>query len=251
MRSLAELQSAFERAFAGGDAPLSDLKASAGMPASQRFDVYRNNVVSAQIRSLEGLYPALKALTGDDFFKQAARDYIRQTPCENANLLTYGLDMGIFLKTYPPLHGYDYLADVAVLEAAVHLSYVSAEADPLDPKALVGVDAENLRLNLHPSFQLLEVKTPASRIWEAALNPDAVEGPIDPMAGGEWLLIIRPQAHVEVRRLDEAGYVFISALAQGEALSAAYTAAIAVTPEFDLTQALEAHLSGGTFAAFV
>lgn len=251
MRSLVELQSAFERAFAGGDAPLNDLKASNGMPAHLRFDVYRNNVVSAQIRSLEGLYPTLKALTGDDFFKQAARDYIRQTPCESANLLTYGLDLGVFLKTYPPLQGHEYLADVAVLEAAVHLSYISADADPLDPSALVGVDAENLCLNLHPSYRLLEVTTPASRIWEAALNPDAVEGPIDPMGGGEWLLIIRPQANVEVRRLDEAGFAFIRTLAQAEPLSAAYGAAMAVTPEFDLTQALKAHLSGGTFVAFV
>ena len=52
-----------------------------GPRTSTRLDIYRNNIASALVRSLEGLYPALVRLMGGDSLRpELARDYARAHP---------------------------------------------------------------------------------------------------------------------------------------------------------------------------
>ena len=253
---LAALQAAFAAAMAGegDDAAAAALVRGEGPRAGARLDVYRNNIASALVRSLEGLYPALVRLMGAEFFARLARDYARTHPPEHGRLLEYGFGLPGFVAGYEAAGGYPWLADVGRLELAWHRAWAAAEAEALRADELAGVPPErmaDLVLTPHPSCQRLASPYPVSNVWRIALaDGEAPEGAIEVEGGAEWLLVIRPRAEVEVRTLDESGFTLLDSLARGDPLGAAYEAACAVDPGFDLQTHLAGLLAGETFAGF-
>ena len=256
---LAAMQAAFAAAMAGeGDeAAAAALAPGEGPRLGTRLDVYRNNIASALVRSLEGLYPALVRLMGAGFFARVARDYARAHPPGHGRLLEYGFDLPGFVAGYEAAGRYPWFADVGRLELAWHRAYVAAEAEALRADELAGVPPErmaDLVLAPHPSCQRLASPYPVSNIWRIALEAEGEEeepeGAIEVEGGAEWLLVIRPGAEVEVRTLDESGFTFLGALASGDSLGAAWEAARAADPGFDLQTCLAGLLAGETFAGF-
>ena len=166
--------------------------------------------------------------------------------------MNYGYDLGAFLRDYPPCAQHLYLADVAHLEAAWQKAYMAQDAQALDPQTLAQVPPEkmaDLRFHLHPSSQFLQLDTPASQIWEATFNETHDER-IDPSSGGEHLLILRPGADVEVRRLKSDSYAFLIGLYEGKTLGEAYGAAMMLDASFDLQNTLASHLDAESFTGF-
>ena len=253
---LAAMQAAFAAAMAGegDDAAAAALAQGEGPRLSARLDIYRNNIASALVRSLEGLYPALVRLMGADFFARVARDYARAHPPEHGRLLEYGFDLPRFVAGYEAAGRYPWFADVGRLELAWHRAYVAAEAEALRADELAGVPPERMAelvLAPHPSCQRLASPYPVSNIRRIALEgEEEPEGNIEVEGGPEWLLVIRPGAEVKVRTLDESGFTFLGALAAGDSLGAAWEAACAADPGFDLQTCLTGLLAGETFAGF-
>lgn len=252
---LAAMQAAFTAAMAGqgDDAVAAVLADRKGPRASTRLDIYRNNIASALVRALEGLYPALVRLMGPEFFAQLARDYARVHPPTHGRLLEYGFELPEFVASYEAAGGYPWFADVGRLELAWHRAYLAAEAEPLRGSDLAGVPPErmaDLVLVPHPSCQRLASRYPVTRIWRVALEEEEPETPVEIEGGTEWLLVVRPGAEVEVRTLEKAGFTFLGALADGRSLGAAYESAHAVDPEFDLQAHLAGLLAGETFTGF-
>ena len=252
---LAAMQADFATAMSGeGDgAVAATLKRQAGPRPSTRLDIYRNNIGSALVRALEGLYPALVRLMGADFFARVARDYARAHPPGHGRLLEYGFDLPEFVAGYEAAAGYPWFADVGRLELAWHRAYISAEAEALRAHDLAGVPPErmaDLVLLPHPSCQRLASPYPVSNIWRIALEDEEPEGPVEVEGGAEWLLVVRPGAEVEVRTFEEPGFTFLGALAAGRSLGAAYESACTVDPGFDLEAHLAGLLAGETFAGF-
>src|SRR3546814_17860277 len=70
-------------------------------------------------------------------------------------------------------------------------------------------------------------------IWRMNVG-DGVPAPVDLNAGGEDVLIARPDAEVEVRALPQGGAAFVSALGDGRTVLAATKAAFATDNRFDL-----------------
>ena len=109
----------------------------------------------------------------------------------------------------------------------------------------------DLELLLHPSCHLLASRYPVSHISRAALDEEAdSKSRIEIEGGAEWLLVVRPEAEVEVRTLTEPGFAFVDTLAAGRSLGAAYESACAVDRAFDLQVHLAGLLAGKTFAGF-
>ena len=257
MDGLAAMQAAFAAAMAGeGDGALASAltgREGDGPRTSTRLDIYRNNIASALVRSLEGLYPALVRLMGSDFFARVARDYARAHPPAHGRLLEYGFNLPEFVAGYEAAARYPWFADVGRLELAWHRAYISAEATALRAHDLKGVPPArmaDLELVPHPSCQRLASRYPVSRIWRIALEDELPEGPVEVQGGAEWLLVVRPGAEVEVRTLEESGFTFVGALAAGRPLGAAYESACAVDPAFDLQAHLAGLLAGETFTGF-
>ena len=249
------MQAAFAAAMTGegDDAVAAALARRGGPRPSTRLDIYRNNIASALVRSLEGLYPALVRLMGADFFARLARDYARAHPPEHGRLLEYGFDLPGFVAGYEAAGRYPWFADVGRLELAWHRAYIAVEAEALRAEELAGVPPSrmaDLVLVPHPSCQRLASPYPVSDLWRIALGDEEPEGPVEMEGGAEWLLVIRPGAEVEVRTLEESGFALLDSLAAGGSLGAAFESACAVDPGFDLQTHLAGLLAGETFAGF-
>ncbi|MDE2112671.1 MAG: putative DNA-binding domain-containing protein [Alphaproteobacteria bacterium] len=252
MPPLAERQRTFAAALVD---PARDVPAGLVGPDGQvslkRFSVYRNNVIVGLIDALEAAYPAISRIVGEEFFRAMARAYAVAHPPTSAILLAYGGGFADFIVTFEPARSLPYLADVARIERAWLEAYHASEATSLSPAALVVIpqeEAGNVRLFLHPSFCVVRSRFPALTIWRMNVH-DGVPAPVDLEAGGEDVLILRPEAEVEVRSMPPGGAEFVNALAEGYSLAEAAKIAIP-TPDFDLAANLAALLGAGAFIEY-
>jgi hypothetical protein len=245
--SLAETQAAFAAALAEPSLPVP---AGLRPPAKRRFDVHRNNRAAGLIEVLEASFPAVRRLVGADFFKAAAKAYIRQSPPASPVLLLYGERFGDFLEAFEPAGGVPYLGDVARLEWARLAAYHAVDAAPLSVARLAEVPQASLpalRFTLHPSLHLLFSRWPVASLWAATTGADA--GVAVDMKRGEDVAVLRPMLSVELRVLPPGGRAFIAALAAGDTLAAAAEAAVAAAPNSDLAHHLQGLFALGAVTA--
>ena len=245
---LAERQHGFARALLDPQRPLPPgLVGPDGEPSERRFAVYRNNVVSGLIDTLQAAFPAVCRIVGPEFFRAMARLYIAQEPPDSPILLGYGAGFADFIGTFEPAATLPYLPDVARIEHAWAGAYHAADASPLDPAALAQVapdELSRLELCLDPSVRLIHSDFPALTIWRMNVD-DGVPAPVDLEAGGENVLVARPGTEVELRLLSQAGAEFIQSLIDGQRVIDAARAALAVDCHFDLSLNLVELLQSG------
>src|SRR6185437_11720492 len=125
------------------------------------------------------------------------------------------------------------------------------EAAPLDPATLTRVLHDRpgeVCFTLHPSLRIILSSFPALSIWRMNIA-GGVPGPVDLEAGGEDVLIVRPQADVEVRNAPLGGAELLVALGRGKSLDQAAEAALVVAPSFELAEHLTVLLSAGARCA--
>ncbi|MGY3076884.1 hypothetical protein ACVWZZ_003255 [Bradyrhizobium sp. LM6.10] len=72
----------------------------AGKGAVRRYNVYRNNVTVSLIDALAAIFPAVQRITGVEFFRAMARQYVRATPPTSPLLLDYGRDFPALIESY-------------------------------------------------------------------------------------------------------------------------------------------------------
>src|SRR5271156_1592062 len=115
-----------------------------GKGVVKRYNVYRNNVTVSLIEALAATFPAVRRITGEEFFRAMARFHIRETPPNSPLLFEYGRDFPPFVAGYEYAQDMPWLADVARIERAWLDAYHAADAEPLSPSALAAVPAERL-----------------------------------------------------------------------------------------------------------
>jgi len=203
----------------------------------KRFNVYRNNVFVSLIEALEGRFPAVCRLVGEEFFRAMARAFIENHPPRSPVLLHYGGEFPGFLDGFEPAESVPYLADVARLEWSWNEAYHAPDASPLcadEMSALASADIANATITLHPSLRSVASNFPVVTLWTAMTDEtDLDENTLD--AGPEDALILRPELDVEVRQLPVGAVTFIASLGAGKTLLQAAEAAGAENPEFDLS----------------
>lgn len=243
MPSLSDTQASFRTALVDAElavpAGITCYKRAAPL---KRFNVYRNNVYSSLIDVLEGRYPVVTRLVGEEFFRATAKAFVSGHPPVSPVLMRYGDGFGDFLDQFEPVADLPYLGDVARLEWAWNQAYHAADAEPVSMEALAALPAEQAGgavFVFHPSLHVIRSQWPVVTILTVHSGEGEPE-PIDASAGGEDALVIRPELSVEVRRLPEGGADFIEALQEGVSLEQAAQRASAAFPDFDLTQ----HLAG-------
>jgi hypothetical protein len=213
---------------------------------TRRFAVHRNNVTASLVNALRSRFPIVEKIVGEDFFAAMARVFVTEHPPRTPVLATYGDAFPGFVATFDPAREVAYLADVARLELARSRAYHAADAAPLGAAQFAARDAaavSGIRVNLHPSLQVVRSPHPIVTIW--AMNSGGQElAPIDDWRG-EDALVVRPQLDVEVRLLPPGGAVFLLALAAGRPIGEAAAAARADHPDFDLTLNLAALMGSG------
>ncbi len=254
MLSLRESQTAFARGlFDDSDtAVLAHLAGARGMDAAAGLAVYRNNTFSNYRGALREAYPAVLRLVGEDFFAQAADDFIRIAPSTFGDVNVYGAPFGEFLADLPGARDLAYLPDTARLEWAVHSAFQAVNGEALDIARLAAVPAERLaalRFALHPSASLIESPWPILTIWRAN-QPGSDGEDIDLRAGGDRLLVIRRGHDVVLEPVSSAEFAVLAALANKASLSDAQRVAHAADPDFDFGAFLQRHVAAGTLTDF-
>jgi hypothetical protein len=224
---------------------------SARVP-ERRFAVYRNNVTVGLVNALATRFPAVQRIVGEDFFRDMARVYVRAHPPRSRLLMEYGEDFADFIAGFEPVAELEYLADVARLEAARTRAFHAADAAPADAKPLESIAASvlgNLRIEPHPSAQIVRSNHPVVTIWAMNAGERELEA-IDDWRG-EDALVMRPHFDVFVHALLPGGAVFLSALFGGSRLAEAIEAAYADHEAFDLVANLAGLVSSGAAAKFI
>lgn len=249
--SLHELQEAVRRSIVEGeDSEAGAYIAGAGLAPQERLSVYRNTFTLTLVRALRLSHPAVDRLVGAEFFDAAARDFIAAQPPISSYLDEFGGAFAGFLDRFTPAASLPYLGDVARLEWAVSRALHAPDAAPLDMAALAAVDGgqqARIRFTPHPSVGLVHTGFPADAIWRAVLDDDeAALAAIELSSGTAWLLVQRGPSGVEVTRLDEARWRFVSALCAGCPLGPALDAHAGI----DAPAALADLLARGCLAGF-
>jgi len=224
-------QSAFAAALLDGGAALPEgLVAPGGGPVARRFAVHRATATLGTIAALATRHPVLERLLGVETFADLVRAFLRVDRPRTALLLDWGDGLPDFVAAHPDLADWPWLADVARLERAWYAAHHAGEADAMRLADLARHAAEDLalaRLRLHPSLRLLASAWTVVPVWVA--NGEVA----DVAAEAEWAMVLRPDADVGVHRLDASAFAFVSALAEGETVSAAAVAAGRLDAAFD------------------
>ena len=226
----------------------------AGLSGARRLRVYRNNAVLGLTGALEAVYPVVRRVVGEGFFRYAAAQYIARYPSRSGDLHAFGEHFPVFLQSFEPAAELAYLPDVARLEWAYHQVFHAASHPLLDLATLAQVPVERretLRFQIHPAARLLESAFPILRIWQINQDDHTDDPPVDLSEGGVKLLIIRDEnLDIEFRSLEDGEFSLLSTLAADSDFATACERAMAAQPTFDLPTCFGQHVLQGTLVAF-
>lgn len=219
----------------------SNLCTRNGSDPTQRFAVYRNNIIVSIVDALSETFPVVQALVGVDFFRAMAREFVQKQRCRSRVMTFCGAGLADFVAGFPPAAALPYLADVAHLEMARVLAYHAADAVPVSKTALLALlsnpaDLNDVRLHLHPSLQIVASQYAVVTIWYAHQQdrlPNAIDA--DP---AEEALIFRTDADVRVQATTLSEAKFLRQLLDLATLSDALDAAGAADGSFDAQRML-------------
>lgn len=192
----------------------------------ERLAVYQNNVMFSLIRALTALYPVTEKLTGEQFFRALARDYVLQYPPESPVISYYGSAMSAFIEKHEQCRPLPYLADMARLEWYCHCALHAKDASLLGPEILQQLQADKLHctgLLLAPCVHLLRSAFPLQLIWSS--NLEGRDDVVDlSREGADDLLVYRKDWQVQVVRLAPEHYHALDGFRQGLSIEAVLTA---------------------------
>jgi hypothetical protein len=220
-----------------------------GKAAKKRFDVYRNNVAASLVKALADIFPAVRRIVGEEFFRAMALVHLRRTPPVSPLLFEYGHDFPNFIARFEPAGRMPWLADVARIERAWLDAYHAAGASTLQPKALEMPPEQlvNARFTAHPAARIVRSRFPSVTIF--ASNRNAGEVGRITATEPEDALVTRPELEVFVRRLPPGGATFLTALMDGATFGTAAGLALEEETSFDLATNIAGMLDAGAFAA--
>jgi len=245
---LSRFQDDFAHALLATDDAVSP--ALATLTAQPAFAIYRNTVMKGCIDALQGNYPAVTRLVGDEWLRAAAAVYTRDALPAQPMLLEYGADFADFLARFEPAAELPYLPGVARLDRLWTEAHAAASEESLDPAAVRQLASGNFfraRLQPHAAARWAWFSdAPIYTIWSRNRSDAVFDGDIDWQPEGA--LLTRPQDSVQWCALDRAGCAFLDACAAGGSLADAAKAALAVQPDADLGHLMASLLEAGAFS---
>jgi hypothetical protein len=204
-----------------------------------RADFHHAGISAFLVRALAARYPVVRRLIGDVSFLDVARRFVAMQPPRLPIVQHFGATFPHYLRSLGDAPSFEYVADMAELEAARACAYHSADATTLDAQALSFLSAarfDEWGVTLHPSVALVASRFPIVTIWRAN-QMDPCGGMLDRWHP-EAALIARPFLDVDVLLLPAGGHAFMSALSSGSTVAAAAASTMTDDPGFDLDASL-------------
>lgn len=204
MPALSELQKNFLHSILQEESAIpSGVKTGGRITPEQRMRIYRNNTFFILTDNLKATFPATAALGSAEFFRYAAREFIKSDPPDNGDMNVYGASFSAFLREAGIVKSHPFLADVAELEWLRQESYMAADEGDSP---------------LHPSLRFFSSRWPVIQLWQLGKGQMAVES-VD-MNKGENAVIFRRGDGIEMWSVDAAAFAFIGAMAAGRGFEA-------------------------------
>jgi len=223
-----------------------------GQAASQRFDVYRNNVSSSLIDAIVSGFPVLSRLLGEEYLRALGQVFVQHHPPRTPIIAAYGGDLPDFIDGFEPLSAYPYLKDTARLELARRSSTNATDAISVAAQQLAGLSGDQLFAAIptpHPSLQILESSFPIHAIWLANVS-DTPSSSVDFNAGAQTVLLVRPNMEVEQYLLSPAECAFVSAIDGATTLAGVAQAVLVAEPACDVAQIMATMVQRGVIQKF-
>lgn len=240
---------AFDRLLAG-DASALDAWLPAGRQTRAGLAVYQNTVARARADALAALFPAVRTLVGEDWFRGAALIHAQTHPPRGPVLDEYGGDFPAWLEAFPPARDLPYLAPVARLDLAWSAAHRAADAPVLDLADFSAVNSTallGLRAGLHPSVRVFWFDWTVPSIWLGS-RPDASPGePLSWEPTAEGLVIHRPGMEVRQRRISAPEYAVLKACSDGRTLGTAAVDLLRADPRSSPGPVLAGLVAQGVF----
>lgn len=237
---------AFDAALAGDTAALSSWLTG---PAPG-MTVYRNTIASGAIDALAASFATVQLMTGEEWFRAAAREFTRAHPPLDPALIGYGSDFPSWLADFPPAADTPYLAGVARLDWLWWQSWSAADAALLDAAVLSTLPPEslgNVTLGLHPTLRLASFETGIPSLWLTHQCP--LRGEAHPLTPApERILFVRTGPHVQSHLVDAATFAFLEMLQRRGSILAAAEDALLADPECSLPHILTGGIALGLFS---
>jgi hypothetical protein len=254
---LREIQTAFAASLFADDTAAASRIRAGKLSAARRLEIYRHNVYANLCGVLTDIYPVIRAVVGEAFFRHAAEQFVAAHPSRSGDLNQFGSEWGNFLDAYPHASDLPYLPDVARLEWAWHQVFHAGDTPPFDLAQLAAIPAEEhgaLRFMLHPSVRLMRSAFPVLRIWEVNQPAFTGEVKVDWDVPPEQLLVHRDATDgvsVMIERIPGAAHAFLCSIQDGASLEAATSAVLGVDAAFDLQGFLLESVQSGVIIDFV
>lgn len=171
--SLAALQSAFAAAVIDGDAAfVGQIGPGGRLAPADRLQVYADAYRARLAAALADNHGHTQRYLGEDGLRELALAYVRTCTPGHYSLRWYGTGFPAWLAEACPDD--PEVAELAALDAALRSAFDCADAPPLRPGDLAGIqDWEGLAFRLHPSFHLLELRHNTVAIWQALQAEEA------------------------------------------------------------------------------
>lgn len=192
------------------------------LDGDDRLAIYRSSYLGLQTDALTAIYPVVKALTGEDFFRAMAKRYLQSFPSTSGDLHEIGAQFKSFIANFTPASTLPYLGDTAALEWAWHRCFHAENRSEFDFSALSALPEEDQGLaifQLSPDIHLLCSDFPVHIIWEANQPGNNGEVELISAQSPHHLIIYRDGFAVCIEGLDAADWAFLHAVRSGQALN--------------------------------
>jgi hypothetical protein len=188
--TLAHLQRDMQRHVLSGDAAIAAaVNGTAAVPAAIRLGVYSNAYRIRLADALGDNMPHLRAFLGEEEFQAVAARYIDEHPSQFASIRWFGDRLAHELQRSHPEQ--PWIAELARWEWALAASFDAKDAATVGIESLAAVapgDWGDLRLEFHPSVQLLELSSNAQALCKAFADEQAPPEPALLDSPQPWLL---------------------------------------------------------------
>jgi hypothetical protein len=188
--ALAQLQRDLQRHVLNGDVAIaSAVNGTAAVPAATRLSVYSDAYRARLAEALEANMPHLRELLGAEVFGVVARRYIDAHPSQYASIRWFGDRLAHELERSHASQ--PWIAELAHWEWALAASFDARDAVALAIESLGSVapgDWAELRLEFHPSVQVLTLQTNAQALFKALSESRTAPQPAVLERAQPWLL---------------------------------------------------------------
>jgi hypothetical protein len=230
------------------------IKPNSRLTSFERLEIYNRQYWFRVLGSMAEDFPGLRAILGERRFDDMCRAYLMECPSRSFTLRNLGSRLEAWLRRNPRwIRGQKVLAlDMARLEWADIEAFDGVAEPVLRLEGLAGVSLSELRLQIQPYVQLLDLRYPvddlvlqvrndddgsdfASNAVPEGREPAKVQAVMAVLPKKIFLVVHRIDFSVYFRRIAREEYAILSALRAGQSIAGAIELALSgsSTPEFN------------------